>query len=105
MIKNMTKPEKYDLDFTPEFLNDYKKLTNKNQLLKKKFAKALRLLADNPKHNSLKSHKVDTLDNNDVWSSWVTGDVRVVWIYDEDCKMVIVLLETGTHSSSNKVYR
>jgi len=101
----MSKPEKYDLDFTPEFLADFKKLTKKNQVLKKKFTKALRLLADNPKHTSLKSHKVDTLDNKDVWSSWVNGDIRIIWLYDEDRKMVIILLETGTHSGSNKVYK
>ncbi len=101
----MNQQEKYDLDFTPEFLADFKKLTKKNHLLKKKFAKALKLLADNPKHTSLKSHKVDTLDNKDVWSSWVTGDVRVIWIYHENHKMVIILLETGTHSGGNKVYK
>lgn len=101
----MENHENYDLDFTPEFLADYKKLIKKNHLLIKKFAKSLKLLADNPQHNSLKSHKVDTLENQDVWSSWITGDVRVIWLYDKDRKLVIILLEAGTHSGSNKVYK
>jgi|688.fasta_scaffold18514_8 addiction module RelE/StbE family toxin len=101
----MENQEGYDLDFTPEFLADYKKLIKKTPLLKKKFTKALKLLANNPKHGSLKSHKVDTINNQDVWSSWVTGDVRVIWMYDEDQKMIIILLEAGTHSGGNKVYK
>ena len=101
----MENQAKYDLDFTPEFLADYKKLTKKNSLLIKKFSKGLKLLADNPQHNSLRSHKVDTIDNQDVWSSWITGDIRVIWLYDQNRKLVIVLLETGTHFGSNKVYK
>jgi addiction module RelE/StbE family toxin len=101
----MESQEKYDLDFTPEFLEDYKKLIKKNNLLIKKFSKSLQLLAGNPQHNSLRSHKVDTIDNQDVWSSWITGDIRIIWLYDKDKKLVIVLLETGTHSGSNKVYK
>lgn len=97
--------EKYDLDFSPEFIEDYKKLIKKNKLLIKKFSKALELLADNPYHNSLNSHKVDTLDNQNVWSSWVSGDIRVVWLFDPNQRMVIVLLETGTHSGSNQIYK
>ena len=95
----------FDLELTPEFIKDYQKLVKKNKLLIKSFEKALELLVKNPKHNSLRSHKVDTLDNEDVWSSSVTGDIRVIWIYDKDQKMVIVLLETGTHSGTNKVYK
>lgn len=38
----MDSHEKYDLAFTPEFLEGLKKLTNKNQILKKKFTKALK---------------------------------------------------------------
>lgn len=101
----MLDQEKYNLDFTPEFLADYKKLTKKNNLLIKKFSKGLKLLADDPQHNSLKSHKVDTVDNQDVWSSWITGDIRVIWLYDQNLKLVIVLLEAGTHSGSNRVYK
>jgi addiction module RelE/StbE family toxin len=97
--------EKYDLEFTPEFVEDYKKLTKKNNLLIKKFSKALKLLSENPLHNSLKSHKVDTINNEDVFSSWVTGDIRIIWLYNKEKKLVIVLLEAGSHSGSNKVYK
>jgi addiction module RelE/StbE family toxin len=94
----------FDLKFTPEFLKDYKKLTSKNKVLIKKINKTLVLLSKDPFYNSLKSHKVDTLESNDVWSSRVTGDVRIIWMYGEERKLII-LLETGTHSGSNKVYK
>lgn len=95
----------FELEFTPEFIKDYQKLVKKNKALIKSFEKALKLLASNPKHNSLRSHKVDTIDNEDVWSSSVTGDIRIIWVYDQNQKLVIVLLESGTHSGSNKVYK
>ena len=95
----------FDLELTPEFIKDYQKLVKKNKQLIKSFEKAIEILVKNPKHNSLHSHKVDTLDNEDVWSSSVTGDIRLIWIYDKDQKMVIVLLEAGTHSGANKVYK
>ena len=101
----MLDKNKYNLEFTPEFLDDYKKLIKKNTLLAKKFSKSLKLLADNPQHNSLKSHKVNTINNEDVWSSWITGDVRVIWLYHENRQLVIVLLEAGTHSGSKKLYK
>ncbi len=95
----------FELELTPEFIKDYQKLVKKNKLLVKFFEKALVLLTQNPKHNSLRSHKVDTIDNFDVWSSSVTGDIRIIWTYGQNQKMVIVLLESGTHSGANKVYK
>ena len=95
----------FELQLTPEFIADYQKMVKKDKSLIKKFTKALELLSSNPYHNSLRSHKVDTIDNNNVWSSSVTGDIRVIWIYDTNQKMVIVLLESGTHSGANKVYK
>jgi hypothetical protein len=36
-----------------------------------------------PFYPSLKSHKVDTKKNKKVWSSWVSGYIRVIWAFDE----------------------
>jgi mRNA-degrading endonuclease YafQ of YafQ-DinJ toxin-antitoxin module len=95
----------FELEYALAYLKVYKKHVQKNQLLSKSLQKALETLRQNPFHNSLKTHKVDTRRNRDVWSSWVTGDWRVVWIFDLDAKKAIIIcLEIGTHSGSTQIY-
>jgi|688.fasta_scaffold139235_2 mRNA-degrading endonuclease YafQ of YafQ-DinJ toxin-antitoxin module len=95
----------YAVQFDVNFTKSYKKVIKGNAVLEKKFIKSIKLLAQNPKHPSLNSHKVDIIDQSEVWSSWVTGDVRLIWIYDQDKKSIIICLKVGTHSGANKVYK
>lgn len=95
----------YILDFTSQFWDSYKKIVKGNLSLLKKFKKAFEILSTNPFHNSLKTHKVDTIKYDNVYSSWVSGDVRIVWSFNKDKELVIIVLETGTHSGSNKIYK
>ncbi len=75
-----------------------------NEMLKKRLRVALEKLTINPNHPSLKSHRVNT--NYAVrWSSWVTGDVRIIWDYDKVQRLVIILIAVGKHSGSHKVYK
>lgn len=94
----------YKLLFKAGFEVGYKKLTKDNGELKKRVLKSLKLLAQDPLYPSLKSHKVNTRDFNDVWSSWVTGDIRIIWRYHENVLM-IELLSLGGHSGKKKVYK
>lgn len=87
------------------FHKGYKKLTKGNSKLQKQFAKALKLIEKNPFYPSLKTHKVDTKNYTKVYSSSVNGDVRIIWNFDEDNNLVILLLETGTHSGANQIYK
>jgi len=95
----------YLLDFSDDFKRQFTKLVKGNKILKKQFDKALDNLSDDPFYPSLKSHKVSTNKNQNVWSSWISGDVRIIWTFDEHNNLVILVLETGTHSGGNKVYK
>lgn len=93
----------YQFVFTSSFDKDYKKIAKKNILLRQRILKSLSLLSNDPNHPSLRSHKVNSIEFDNVWSSWVTGDIRIVWEYKN--KMRIKLLALGTHSGSNRVYK
>jgi mRNA-degrading endonuclease YafQ of YafQ-DinJ toxin-antitoxin module len=96
----------FELTFSSNVDKAIKKHFVNNNILMKKLSKTIQLLSINPKHNSLKSHKVDTKNNDEVWSSSVTGDWRIIWEYDEDMGVARILcLELGTHSGGNGVYR
>ena len=62
------------------------------------------LLKSDPRYPSLKSHKVDTIENKNVWVSWITGDLRLVWYYNEKKELVITCIQVGTHSGANQIY-
>ena len=98
----------YQLDYTETFVKSIKKLSGKKPLdikLKKALEKCLITLADNPKSPGLNSHIVDSLDKKDVWSSWVTGDIRIIWEYNENKTLSIFLIRVGGHSGRNSVYK
>lgn len=94
----------YTLEFAPTFNRSYKKVVKDNVLLQKRLEKVLKLLVQNPRQLSLHTHKVDSKDFKDVWSSRVTGDIRIIWEYDKNYTFHILVLKVGGHSGSNKVY-
>jgi mRNA-degrading endonuclease YafQ of YafQ-DinJ toxin-antitoxin module len=94
----------YFLKFTKDFEKIYLKLTKSNFRLQKQFAKVLDLISEDPFYNSLKTHKVDTKKYQNVYSSSVSGDVRIIWKFDDRGDLVILILETGTHSGASQVY-
>jgi mRNA-degrading endonuclease YafQ of YafQ-DinJ toxin-antitoxin module len=93
----------YYLNFSDDFKKQFKKLVKGNSVLHKQFEKALSNLKIDPFYPSLKSHKVDTKKNKNVWSSWVSGDIRVVWAFDENDNLVILVLEKSSHSDSDQI--
>ena len=95
----------FDLELSDDFEKDLIRLIKNDKKLLKRFENRLKQLSIDPKHNSLKSHKVDTKKFDDVWSSSITGDIRIIWIYAPNKDKIIVLLQTGSHSGSNKVYK
>ena len=64
----------------------------------------LDLLAQNPAAPSLRTHKVN-LAGVKVYSSSVSGDLRVIWRYADGVLDVIDLLDVGGHEGSRGVYR
>lgn len=71
---------------TEEFLKGYKKLP---KVLQRKVDKQLKLLADNPRHSSLRMHKM-----NDEWEFYVDMYYRCIFQHEGN---VYILLTVGGH--------
>ncbi len=95
----------YELKFNKIFLRIFKKYFKKNQKLSKSLTKTLEKIRKDPFDISLKTHKVDTIRNKDIYSSSITADWRLGWIFEEKTNNpIIICLEMGTHSSSTQIY-
>jgi mRNA-degrading endonuclease YafQ of YafQ-DinJ toxin-antitoxin module len=94
----------FKIVFVEGFEKYFKKIIQKDPILVKKFYKTTALLSQDPNYPSLQSHKVDIIGYDDVWVSWVSDDVRLVWSYDEKKQLVINCLKLGTHGGANNVY-
>jgi mRNA-degrading endonuclease YafQ of YafQ-DinJ toxin-antitoxin module len=95
----------FTLIFTKNFDETYKQITKDNEELEKKIRKALHFLEQDPFYPSLKTHKANTKNYGEKWSSWATGDIRIIWDYDSEERLVIILLDIGKHSGTHKVYK
>ena len=95
----------YQLKFEQQFYKTFSKLTKKDHALKKRIIKTLDQLRQNPRYSSLKSHKVETRHYGVRWSSSVTGDIRIIWDFDEHQNLSILILDVGGHSGKHKVYK
>lgn len=95
----------YKLTTTRYFDRTYETLVKKNRLLEKKILKVFHFLKDDPFYPSLKSHKANTKNYGERWSSWVTEDLRIIWDFDEHNNLIILLLDIGKHSGVKKVYK
>mgnify|MGYP000083938893 CR=1 FL=1 len=95
----------YDLHFADTFAPTYKALIKNNLEFEKRTEKALKLLKNNPFYPSLKSHKVDTRNFGKKWSSWITGDLRIIWDFNEEDAQIIILLAIAKHSGSHREYK
>ncbi|MCD8180428.1 MAG: type II toxin-antitoxin system mRNA interferase toxin, RelE/StbE family [Firmicutes bacterium] len=80
----------YKLKYTKTFEKDLKKLSAANQ---KAVAEKLRLLVQNPFYPSLRTKKVQGLDN--VFEMSVNMDIRILWKYENG--VIILLLDVGHH--------
>lgn len=95
----------YELQFARTFAPTYKALIKNNLEFEKRTEKALRLLKNNPFYPSLKSHKVATRNFGEKWSSWITGDLRIIWDFDAERKQIILLFAITKHSGSHQEYK
>ncbi|NQY80122.1 MAG: type II toxin-antitoxin system mRNA interferase toxin, RelE/StbE family [Candidatus Caenarcaniphilales bacterium] len=94
----------YKLIQAKSFTRKLKKLIEKRRLtidlLKSKF----QVLAIDPFHKSLRTHKVNTRKLGYQYSSSIEGDLRIIWNFDSDKNLVILLLDIGGHSGSSGIY-
>lgn len=88
----------------PKFSRKLKRLLRKNNALEKPVRETLTLLAENPADPKLKTHKV-IIEGERVFSSSLTGDLRIIWRYRDTGLEMIDLLDIGGHEGGKKVYR
>lgn len=94
----------YELETTSHFRKKYQKLVLKDKNIQNKILKALEVLRKDPRYPSLKTHKVHIQKFEDVYSSYVTGDIRMIWEKIDD-KQTLLLLDIGGHSGKQSVYK
>ncbi len=90
---------------TPTYDEAYKKLIKGDQEKEKRAKKAVKLMRIDPFYPSLKSHKVITRNFGAKWSSFITGDLRIIWDFDEAKKKIILLFAVTKHSGSHREYK
>jgi len=78
---------------TDPFKEDFFKLSDKER---KQARRALRFLAENPKHPSLQVHKIR---GTPFWEAYVNKDIRIVYQAEKD---VLMLLAIGHHDILKK---
>ncbi len=95
----------YELVYTKTFDESYSKIIKEDLRVEKRAIKALNFLQYDPFYPSLNSHKVNTKNFGESWSSWITGDLRIIWDFDEENKQVILLFVIAKHSGSHREYK
>jgi mRNA-degrading endonuclease YafQ of YafQ-DinJ toxin-antitoxin module len=78
-----------NIRWTPLFRRDFKKLTKDVQ---SRAEKAIRLLKENPRYPSLRSKKMESVEN--IWEASVTMSHRITY---EISGQTLVLRRIGTH--------
>ena len=96
---------RYIVDSTKHFQRRYKRLIRGQKTMERKIKDTLFLLSVDPFYKSLRTHKVNTRNYEEAFSSGVTSDVRIIWNFDKQRKAVILALSIGGHSGKNRVYR
>jgi addiction module RelE/StbE family toxin len=87
-----------NISFSPELDKELNTIAKKDRLLFKKIQKALVLFEQNPRHPSLRIHKL-TGQLNNIWSLSVDISYRMLYLQDEED---IYFFDFGTH---DEVYR
>lgn len=97
-----------------KLLSDYRTgtISKKNALLFKKWGKALKLLSENPRHPSLKTHDIEALSDRygeRVWQSYLenktSGAMRMYWVYGPDDQSITIIgLEPHPEDKKNGSY-
>jgi len=95
----------YILRFPDSFKPTYNIIVKEDKKKEKRIKKALNLLRQDPFYPSLKSHKINTRSFGVRWSSWITGDLRIIWDFDSEEKLRIILFALVTHTGAHREYK
>jgi mRNA-degrading endonuclease YafQ of YafQ-DinJ toxin-antitoxin module len=89
---------------TAHFRRKHKKLIKGNPRLAKRIIKVLKVMRVDPFYQGLRTHKVLARGFGICYSSSVSGDIRIIWDFDKEERIVILLLTIGGHEGKDKVY-
>lgn len=92
----------FDLHFRSKFVRKVRKLTRRNGELRSKVDAALAMLRMDPFDRSLQTHKATNPEGDRVFSSKVTGDLRITWDFLNGAARI---LDIGGHSGRRRIYR
>jgi mRNA interferase YafQ len=93
----------YIIQVTKGFQRKYFKLVKKDHDLKNRVKKTWQLMKQDPFYPSLKTHKVRHSLHGELYSSWVTDNVRLIWDFRQSRNKVYILsLDIGDH---DQVYK
>lgn len=95
---------KYELLPNKYFSKKLRKLVKKNPELIQTINKVQKIMVEDPFDKKLGTHKVDARMAKNCYSSAVTGDIRIIWDFNEDQIYVLDLFDVGGHDGINRVY-
>ncbi len=87
------------------FTKEIKKLIKQKKITEDEVIKVIYKLAQDPFDKTLKSHKVDTRILGKQYSSRLDGDLRIIWNFDKQENLTLLLLDLGGHSGNKGVYK
>lgn len=93
----------FQIEASKRFRKKFSKLIKNNKALEEKINLAILQLKDDPGYASLKTHKVNLPNYGQVFSSYVTGDIRILWTKTDEA-FVLLLLDVGGHEGGKGVY-
>jgi len=80
--------------FSPSVQKELEKIQQKDRKLANRIEKQIALFEENPKHPSLRTHKLfGTMDN--MWSISITMSIRMVYVLLD--QSVVIFVKIGTH--------
>lgn len=86
------------IQISPELHKELKRVKARNKKLAQKIEKQLTIFEQNPRHSSLRIHKLTgKLDN--LWSLSIDRNYRLLYIFDKEG---VYFFDLGTH---DQVYR
>ena len=80
--------------FSPSVQKELEKIQQKDKKLADRIEKQIALFEENPKHPSLRTHKLSGRVDN-VWSISITTSIRMVYILLDQNNVIFVKI--GTH--------
>ena len=79
--------------FSPSVQKELEKIQQKDKKLADRIEKQIALFEENPKHPSLRTHKLSGAMEN-MWSLSITTSIRMVYILLSDS---VIFIKIGTH--------